>query len=64
MTMEFLLLKDKEEMNTHHTNGTFGCPNTRATASQPKEPFFAIAQMTISVILKLSLPIPKLIINQ
>lgn len=27
-----------EDANTH--SGTFGCPNARATASQPKEPEF------------------------
>ena len=45
--------------------GTFGvCPLTQAdTKAKPKEPLFANAQMTISVILKVSLPTQKRIIN-
>lgn len=40
------MLKDRHtEHKTTYKNanahsGTFGCPNTRATASQPKEPEF------------------------
>jgi len=32
-------MNDRHKMPTAHS-GTFGCPNTQATASQPKEPEF------------------------
>jgi hypothetical protein len=35
-----LLHKDKKKMKPRLHSGTFGCPNARATASQPKEPSF------------------------
>lgn len=42
ITTKFLLHKNKEEnmdyVDTH--SDKFGCPNTRDTASQPKEPSF------------------------
>jgi hypothetical protein len=41
MTKEFLLHKEKEEKRKPIAHsGTFGCPNTLATTSQPKEPSF------------------------
>ncbi|MBK7740563.1 MAG: hypothetical protein IPI42_08400 [Saprospiraceae bacterium] len=43
MIKEILLHKDKEEMNTHRTNGTFAfAPTHEANPSaKSKEPFFA-----------------------
>ena len=36
-------LNDRNKMPTAHS-GTFACPNTRATASQSKEPEFSCPQ--------------------
>jgi len=49
MIKEILLHKDKEEMNTHRTNGTFAfAPTHEANPSaKSKEPFFAIAPRKI-----------------
>ena len=49
MIKEILLHKDKEEMNTHRTNGTFAfAPTHEANPSaKSKEPFFANAPRKI-----------------
>jgi len=36
-------MNDRNKMPTAHS-GTFACPNTRATASQSKEPEFSCPQ--------------------
>jgi hypothetical protein len=39
--MKFLLHKEKKWKPNAHS-GTFGCPNARAAALQPKEPSFCL----------------------
>jgi len=51
MTMIFLLHEEKEiDENADTHSGTFGCPNTQATALQPIEPSFCHCTDRISTI--------------